>query len=152
MTVNPLGFVQVGDYGNPKIIQGTCLETISGGQFVSASGATGVVSSGTSSFAETDIKFYVCDDSESFVGVAMETKTSGNQIAVAMDGQLIVPCTGSVFAGRIVKAVASEDAVANLGSQVVPADAQDASIAGNIAGRALTAGASGGFVVVSIGI
>lgn len=152
MTVNPLGFVQVSDFGNPKVVTGVAREVISGGQFVGASGATGVVSSGTSSFLESDITFYVCDDSENFVGIALETVASGIRVGIAMDGALIVPCTGSVFAGRIVKAVASEDAVANLGSQVVPADAQDASIAGNIAGRSLTAGASGGFAVVSFGI
>lgn len=152
MTVNPLGFVQVSDFGNSKIVTGVAREVISGGQFVSASGTTGVVSSGASSFLESDITFHICDDSESFVGVALETQASGARIAIAMDGMLIVPCTGSVFAGRIVKAVASEDAVANLGSTVVPANAQDASIAGNIAGRSITAGASGGFAVVSFGI
>jgi len=152
MTVNPLGFVQVSDFGNPKVVTGGAREVISGGQFVSASGATGVVSSGASSFLETDITFYVSDDAESFVGIALQNTASGAKVAIAMDGAMIVPCTGSVFAGRIVKSVASEDAVANLGSQIVPADAEDASIAGNIAGRALTAGASGGFAVVSFGI
>ncbi|MCK5625131.1 hypothetical protein KAI04_04795 [Candidatus Pacearchaeota archaeon] len=150
MTVNPEGFIQVYDFGNPKVITGKARETISGGQFVGVSGATGVVTSGTSSFLNTDVEFYVCDDSENFVGVAIQTKTSGNMLPVAIDAGILAACTGSVFAGRLIKAVASEDAVANLGSQVVPADAQDASIAGNIAGRAFTAGASGGFALIHI--
>ncbi len=150
MTVNPNGYVQVYDFGNPRILTGETMEAISGGQFVGVSGTTGVVSSGTDSFLNDDIKFIICDDSENFVGVAMQTKASGAKLAVAVDAALIVPCTGSVFAGRLIKAVASEDAVANLGSQVVPADAQDAGIAGNIAGRAYTAGASGGFCIAHI--
>ncbi len=73
---------------------------------------------------------------------------SGANLGVAVNGVFIVPCTGSVFAGRLIRAVADEDAVANLGSQVIPASAEDSSMAGNIAGRAYTAGASGGFAVI----
>ncbi|MHA1690096.1 MAG: hypothetical protein ACTSU7_00530 [Candidatus Heimdallarchaeaceae archaeon] len=152
MAVNPLGVQQITDYGNPANLTGVARETISGGQIVGVSGATGKVSSGLSSFSSSDIEFCVCDDSENAVGIALNTVTSGNVLAVATNGVFILPCAGSVFAGRIVKAVASTDAVANLGSQAVPANAEDASIAGNIFGRALTAGASGGFAVVQIGL
>ena len=150
MTVNPEGFVQLYDFGNPRINSGKARQTFTGGQFVGVSGATGVVTSGTSSFLNTDIEFIICDDSENFVGVAIQNNTSGNILSVAIDAGILAACTGSVFAGRLIKAVASEDAVANLGSQVVPANAEDASIAGNIGGRAYTAGASGGFALVHI--
>ena len=150
MTVNPLGLVQSSDFGNPKVIQGEAMEIISGGQFVGVSGATGVVTSGLASYVNADVKFIICDDSENFVGLALEDVASGAPLGVTNDGLYLVACTGSVFAGRLVKAVASEDAVANLGSQVVPANAEDASIAGNNGGRALTAGASGGFALVHI--
>jgi hypothetical protein len=150
MAVNPLGFVQVSDFGNPWVIQGIARETISGGQFVGVSGATGVVGSQLASYTIGDVEFVVLNDPENAVGVALETVTSGNALGVANNGQFLVRCAGSVFAGRLVKAESGLDAVTNLGSQVVPANAEDASIAGNIFGRAHTAGASGGFALVHI--
>ena len=81
---------------------------------------------------------------------ALVATASGAIVSVATDGVVLASCAGSVFAGRLVKAVASSDAIENLGSQVIPASAEDSSIAGNIAGRAYTAGASGGFAVVHI--
>ena len=148
MTLNPLGAIQVSDFGNPKVLAGVAREAISGGQLVGISGATGVVSSGTSNFTSADVKFALCDDSENFVGIALTTVSSGANLGVAVNGVFIVPCTGSVFAGRLIKAVANEDAVANLGSYAIPAGAEDAVGAGNIAGRSYTAGASGGFAVI----
>lgn len=150
MAVNPNGFVQVNDFGNPRVLTGVATETISGGQFVGVSGPTGLVTSGTSSYATTDIKFIVCDDAENVVGVAMNTTTSGLTLSVATDALILARAAGSVFAGRLIKVDAGEDAVVNLGSKIVPADAQDAGIAGNIFGRAYTAGASGGFVLAHI--
>ena len=148
MALNPNGFVQVNDFGNPRVINGKARATISGGQMVGVSGTTAKVGSGFDSYTTNDVEFFVCNDSENVVGVAMETNTSGNIIAVSVDGHHLLRCAGSVFAGRLVKVVASQDAVENLGSQVIPANAEDASIAGNIFGRALTAGASGGFALV----
>lgn len=150
MAQNTLGFVQVNDWGNPRVLSGKARETISGGQIVGVSGVTGIVGSNTASYVTEDVELIVCDDSENAVGVAMELATSGNVMAIAVDGLHLLRCAGSVFAGRLVKVVASQDAVANLGSQVIPANAQDASIAGNIFGRALTAGASGGYALIHI--
>ena len=150
MAVNDLGFVQVSDFGNPRMLNGGAREVISGGYFVGVSGTTGVVTSGLSSFAANDVAFYICDDAECIVGIAMQNVDSGAQLAVATDVVALVRCAGSVFAGRLVKAVASAHAVENLGSRIVPANAEDASIAGDIAGRAYTAGASGGYALVHI--
>ena len=150
MAVNPNGFVQVNDFGNPRVIQGKARVTISGGQMVGVSGTTAKVGSGFDSYVTSDVEFYVANDAENVVGVAMETNTSGNIMAVSIDGHHLLNCGGSVFAGRLVKIIASIDSVTNLGSQVVPANAEDASIAGNIFGRALTAGASGGFALVHV--
>lgn len=147
MAKNPLGFVQAIDFGNPQVLTGGAMEVISGGELVCASGTTGVVSSGLSSYASSDVKFYLADDPEAFVGIAINTVASGAQASILVNGAALVSCIGSVFAGRLVKATDSTG-VENLGSQVVPADAEDASIAGNIAGRAYTAGASGGFALV----
>ncbi len=149
MALNPNGFVQVNDFGNPRTINGAAIEIISGGQIVGVSGATAKVGSGTSSYVTSDVEFYICNDSENAVGVAMEDVASGGVFSVSVDGHHLLSCAGSVFAGRLVKAV-DGTGVENLGSQVVPANAEDASIAGNIGGRAFTAGASGGFAVVHI--
>ena len=149
MAVNPLGFVQVNDFGNPKIIQGTAREAITAGQIVGVSGATGVVSSGTSSYDVGDVTFYKCDDSENAVGVAIAAASSGAEVGALIDGAALISCTGSVFAGRLVKA-GDATGVENLGSQAIPANAEDASIAGNIFGRAYTAGASGGFALIHV--
>ena len=145
--VNPYGLVQVSDFGNPRSFTGVARETISGGQFVGASGATARVSSGADSLVSTDIGLIVAQGGSNFVGVALDTVTSGNLLSVAVDGIFITDVDGSVFAGYLVKH-AGGDAIQNLGSQAVPADAEGPGIAGNICGRALTEGASGGFAVV----
>ncbi len=150
MTANPLGFVQIYDFGNPRVITGKAIETISGGQFVGCSGATGIVGSQTSSFVNTDVEFVVCDDAENFVGVAIGTATSGNKLAVAIDAAILSAVAGSILAGRLIEAVSGADAVTTLGSQAVPTSEIDASIAGKIGGRAFTAGASGGFALIHI--
>ena len=149
MAINPLGFVQANDFGNPRVMTGEAMEVISGGQFVGVSGATGVVSSGLSSYANSDVKFVITTDPENVVGMALNTVASGANLGVAIDALVFPSCTGSVFAGRLVQAP-NGDGVQNLGSQAISVDAQDASIAGNIAGRAYTAGASGGFALIHI--
>lgn len=150
MARNPLGFVQANDFGNPRVLTGEAMEVISGGNLVGVSGTTGVVSSGLNSYVNSDVKFINCDDSENFVGVAMQTASSGAELAVAIDTLALLRCGGSVFAGRLIKAISGIHAVSNLGSQAVPSSVQDSSIAGNIAGRAMTQGASGGFALVHI--
>lgn len=150
MAQNPNGFVQVNDFGNPRVIQGKARATISGGQIVGVSGTTAKVGSGFDSYVTNDVEVMICDDAENVVGVAMELNTSGNVIAVSVNGHHLLRCAGSVFAGRLVKVVASQNAVENLGSQVIPANAEDASIAGNVFGRAITAGASGGFALIHV--
>lgn len=141
MTLNPNGFVQVNDFGNPKVLTGEAMEAISGGQIVGISGATGVVSSGTSSYANSDIKFIVSADDANAVGMAITTVASGAPLGVLVDGVVIASCAGTVAAGQVVQTIASTDAVTGLTS---------GSAAENVFGRAYTAGASGGFAVIHI--
>lgn len=136
------------DFGNPKILTGQARETISGGQLVGVSGATGVVSSGLNSYATSDIKFILNTAPENFVGVAIATVTSGQELGVLVEGVVLSRCVGSVFAGLLVKGLI--DSFSNVGSSIVPANAEDASMAGDIAGRAFTAGASGGFALIYV--
>ena len=139
MAVNPLGFVQVNDFGNPQVLTGEAMETISGGQLVAVSGTTGVVSSGTSSYANSDVKFIVSADAKATVGVAMNTVTSGLPLGVLVNGVVISSCGGAVTAGYLVESIASTDSVKNLAS---------GSNATSTSGRAYTAGASGGFALI----
>ncbi len=147
MAINPLGYVQANDFGNPRVLTGEAMEVISGGQIVGVSGTIDVVSSGLSSYANSDVKFYINDASANTGGMALNTAASGAALGVAIDALVLTSCTGSVFAGYLVKA---EDGtgVQNLGSSVVPASAEDSSMAGDTCGRAYTAGASGGFALV----
>jgi predicted RecA/RadA family phage recombinase len=152
MTLNPLGFQQISDWGNPKYLTGEAREVISGGQIVGVSGAEGVVTSGTASYVNSDIKFYVCDDASNAVGVALNTVASGAALAVAVDGVFLLPCGGSVLAGRIVEVVPSTDTVQSIGSTSIPSALYAVGMVGNLFGKAYTAGASGGFAVINLGI
>lgn len=136
MAVNPYGLVMLNDFGNPKVFSAKAIETISGGWFVSASGAADAVSSGADSFATEDIVVAHCTNGSNFVGIALNTVASGGKVAVAIDGMYIVRCGENCVAGQQVTMVGT-DAVA---PQLV--------IGSNTAiGRALTEGASGNFCV-----
>lgn len=132
---------QLMDFGNPRVITGVAREVISGGQLVSASGIPGVVDGTVSSYAASDIKVYVNTTANDCIGVALTNAASGANVAIAVEGVFMVPCTGSIVAGGAVKALAN--GCANLGSFVVPANAEDSAAAGACVGRALTAGFSG---------
>lgn len=139
MALNPLGAVQVNDFGLPKVIGGYAREVISGGQFVTGSTAAGVVSSGADSFTTSDIKFYVNGSGATVTGIALNTAVSGALVSVAIEGVFILPATGAVSGGQPI-AAGGGDAI--LWSNT----------AGHIIGRALTETASGGFSVVNLRI
>lgn len=143
MTVNPAGFQQVFDFGNPKIITAYAKEVVSGGEFVYASGATGVVSSGANSFAATDIEVATDASGAQFLGVAIANTASGATVGVAVEGVFLVTCNGAVTASTPVSCDGNNSVLAN------------GSVAGNLAhqrtiGRAITGGASGGYALVHI--
>jgi len=135
---NPAGAIVVADGACPRIITGMARETISGGVFVYASGASGVVSSGADSLATGDILF--CKDASGllFNGVALATAGSNTPIAIATRGTFIVVANGNVVAGMPVKCDGN--------NAVLQAAATDAMRIG----KAVTEGASGGYIVVDI--
>ena len=143
MTVNTAGYVPILDGGNPRIVGGNAREYISGGQFVFASGATGVVSSGANSFATSDITYAASASGLAFNGLCVQAASSGTEVAVATRGSFLVRCAGTVVAGQKVKTNGT-DAVLPLGSTKLSL------VGGEEVGRALTAGASGGYAVVDI--
>jgi len=140
MVMNPAGYVPLLDGGNPRIVTGKVFNTtISGGMFVFASGASGVVSSGADSFATTDVTVEPVASGGQFNGIALATATSGNLVSFATRGAVIVQDNAGVTCGVKVKCDGT-DSVADCG-----AGEGEQSI-----GRALTQGASGGYVIVDI--
>src|SRR3990167_10545246 len=96
---NPAGLVTVFDGGNPRIIGGIAIRNISGGVYVQASGATGVVSSGLNSFVTADIGFAGDASGNRFNGLCLQSAGSNAPIAVATRGCYILQCDGAVSAG-----------------------------------------------------
>ena len=136
MAVNPNGLVMLNDFGNPRVFSAKAIETISGGWFVSASGAVDTVSSGADSFATEDLIVAHCTNGSNFVGIALNTVASGGKVAVAIDGMYIVRVGAACVAGQKVEMIGTDAVGPNtaIGSD-------------NAIGRALTEGASGNFCV-----
>ena len=148
---NPAGAVWIGDYGAPSVVVGKARnEIISGGVLVFASGAQGVVSSGTNSFVSEDIQFTRDASGTMFNGICLQTTAVSGAIAVATKGVFILTANGTVTAGATQQcdgnnAVADVTAVS--GANVT---ALVQSTIGLPIGRALTSAASGGYAVVEI--
>ena len=148
MAVNPLGYQNITDGGTPRIITGYAKAVVSGGNLVGASGAAGVVSSGASSFATTDIELYhlvsltAGAKADNFVGVALHDAASGAPLSFATRGSFLLTVSGAVvLAGREVGAVGES----NVGELAISASGAYGSI-----GRAWTCGSEDDFVVVDI--
>ncbi len=141
---NPAGMVPIFDNAAPKIIGGLAkATTISGGVFVFGSTATGVVSSGTNSFATSDITFAKDASGVQFNGIVVQTAGSNQPVAVATDGFFLLVCNGSVFGGETVIC----DGNNSVWGQKFNIGSEDPS---KTIGRAVTGGASGGYAVVHI--
>ena len=136
---NPAGYVPILDGGAPRFVGGYARnEIISGGVFVFGSGATGVVSSGANSFATADLLFTRDASGGQFNGICVATTAVSGAMTVATRGAFLLVCNGAVNAGYKVKCDGNNSVADN-------ANADDLSI-----GRALTAGASGGYALIDI--
>ena len=133
---NSNGAVNIFDYGAPKVITAYAREAISGGELVFASGATGVVGSGADSFTSTDVEVAIDASGADFLGVALKNGASGASVPIALDGAFLMNCIG---------AVTNSQNVTTYGGGVVAGVT-----AGQVVGRALTAGASGGFALIDL--
>jgi hypothetical protein len=139
MTVNPNGYVNVADGGAPRIISGYAQAAISGGWFVTASGAAAVVGSSLSSFVTSDIVFRTPASGLQFTGIALHNAASGAPLAVATRGQFIVTAQASVPAGWPIQTDGDHAVTfSGFGS------------GGLCIGRALTGAGSEGFCIVDI--
>ena len=146
MTANTAGYVQILGGFAPRTIAGLAGDAIvSGGDFVTASGATGVVSSGTNSFVASDLKFVGGTSASglAFTGIATQTAGSNALISVMTRGAVIVTADGAVTAGYPV-GVKGNHGVHNIVAGSTTASAQSV-------GRALTTASSGTLCVVDFG-
>ena len=139
MVLNPAGFQQVFDWGNPKIISGRAREALSGGQLCVISGASAIVSSGANSFTNTtDVLFSAGASGLEFTGIVLYNAGSNLPVSVATNVCAIVTAAGTIVAGRNV-GVNGADAVI------------ETATAGRTVGRALTTAGSEGYCLVNIG-
>ena len=144
MAVNPLGYQNITDGGTPRIMTGYAKEVISGGQLLGASGAAGVVSSGTSTFATTDIELFNTTGSLNFVGIALHDAISGAPLSFATRGAFLLEVSGTITLAGEKVSCNQDDEVINAGYSVVNGQG------GQIIGRAWTTGSEADFVVVDI--
>lgn len=142
---NPAGAIAMMDAGVPRIISGQVRnEIISGGVFVFGSGATGVVSSGANSMVNSDLLFTRDASGGQFNGIAIQTTAVSGAIAVATDGFFLLVANGTLIGGEKVKCDGN-NAVLSVGSKTMATYTQHEDI-----GRAVTAGASGGYALIQI--
>jgi hypothetical protein len=149
--INTLGAVALFDSEAPCIITALCNGTVSGGQFVMASGTDGaVVGSGANTFVSSDILAQPALLNDNVLGLALYNVASGtnNYVAIARRGAFLVQATGVVSGGQPVSF--NSGGVVNLmsaanGSATIPGVGQYFPI-----GRALTCGDSGGYALVAL--
>lgn len=100
---NPLGAVELFDFGKPRILTVKARTTISGGWWVLGSTADNVVSSGANSYAASDLEGYPVATlvGSEVLGVALQTIPSGTYGPVAMDGAFIFPVGSATRIGPI---------------------------------------------------
>jgi len=146
MPANTYGYQPIFDGGAPRVITGYAKEVVSGGWFLGASGAAGVVSSGTDSFATTDIELFHTTGSGNFVGIALHNAASGAPVSVATRGTFLVEVSGgtNVEAGTLV-GCNNDDEVIYIGSH---SSAYHSAI--NQIGRVWTTGSNDEFVVLDL--
>ena len=143
MAANTYGYQPIFDGGAPRVITGYAREAVSGAWFLGASGAAGVVSSGTDSFVSSDIELFHTTGSGNFVGICLHNAASGAPVSVATRGTFLVEVSGlsTVEAGFKVGC--------NAADQVIPGSVYLGTGMWDI-GRIWTTGSVGDFVVLDV--
>jgi len=146
MPANTYGYQPIFDGGAPRVITGYAKEAVSGAWFLGASGAAGVVSSGTDSYVTSDIELFHTTGSGNFVGIALHNAASGAPVSVATRGTFLVETSGgtNVEAGWLV-GCNNDDEVIFIGSHAL-----GYSSAINQIGRVWTTGSDSEFVVLDV--
>jgi len=139
MAVNPVGLVQIFDYGAPKTITAKAGMAISGGYLIRVSGTANAVSSGADSFASSDLVAVAAASGTAFTGVALNNVASGtnNYVTIGLKGAYIIRAYDTVTVAQPVDCE---------GTHAVSAGVAD----GTIIGRALTSATSGNYALIDI--
>jgi len=120
----------------PRSFTGKAREVLSGGQFVTVSGAANVVGSVASLFSPGSITVALIGDTDYAVGIALHNAGSNETVSVATRGMYIATAADAVSGGAQVYPI--NGTVQGVG--VVPIGI---SYSGTAVGRAITASASG---------
>ena len=140
MAKNPMGCEKLFDLQYaPSTFTAYAKETISGGEFVFCSGATAKVTSGIDSYTTSDIEVATGASGTNVIGMALHNATSGNPVTIMTRGVVIASCGANIDA--------SQPATIDGSHAVQPATAY-----GEVVGRTLTAGASGGYLILGLSI
>jgi len=144
---NELGAVCLWDGENPRSFTGTAKETISGGQFVYVSGASGTaqVGSQAASFGDGDLAIKLCDDISRCNGIALNNATSDGLLTIATRGNYLIKSAGAISGGTLVTQNGRPDAVSAAGVTATGSWQ-------GIVGRALTNAGSEDYCLVSLNI
>lgn len=145
---NPNGAIGIADGGAPRTLTILARADISGGWWVNGSSSIGVVTSGATSYASSDIEgFPVANQiGSNVIGLAINNIASGAYGTIAMRGIFLLPgasgvAVGSIYPGVTVSAGSAGTVVPNISGTltgVVPGTAVGVS---NVpVGRALTFG------------
>ncbi len=149
MPANTYGYQPIFDGGAPRVITGYAKEAVSGAWFLGASGAAGVVSSGTDSFVTSDIELFHTLGSGNFVGIALHNAASGGVVSVATRGTFLVEASGgtNLLAGTKV-GCNNDDEIIYIGS----ADMTGGQVPMSLTdiGRIWTTGSDSEFVVLDV--
>lgn len=137
MAVNPAGYVSPFDGGNMRSITCKAIESISAGQLCIVSGASDAFSSGVNSFDADEIWAVTGASGADFNGVAMADATSGNYVALATRGHVIVRAGDGVTNGATVAPNGSDDVI-------------ETSTAGQGIGKAWSNATSGGYALIEL--
>lgn len=150
MTVNPMGAVQLADWGIPQVLSCTTNNAVTGGQIAYlVSGANRTVTSGLSSFAVTDLVIDVSASGINFpIGVVTQTAGSNTIVGVAVRGVFLLPASTALTCGDTVACVNGADAVDVItsGTSMPQLDFKQR------VGKALTSAASGAFSAIAVSI
>src|SRR3990167_7990574 len=120
----------------PRTFTGRARTVISGGQFVTVSGAANVIGSTIADFITGSIVVGLLVDSNHAVGIALKNTGSNQLVTVATRGTFITTYSDAISGGVGVYPVSGTiQSVASVPSSI--------SFSGTQVGRAITAGASG---------
>jgi len=135
---NPLGAQVVFDGENPRTFTAVAIETVSGGEFVQISGATGDVGSAVVSYQDGDLKVIGAENEQLCNGIALNNAGSEELVTVAQRGAFLCKA-GEIVSGG---AMLMHNASGGVGNWII-ADSGTGAIPNAIIGRALTTATSG---------